>query len=326
MGTALFNTVPISSLTAAHLGYRGTDEYTVNRGAEALKKYTVTYKSHVGKIIAVTDSRRTVQVMSDIWEEWTERTVTVWSDLQQAGVTFVSDSAGYGTPATASAYEVDATPEVVAKYRRWVATVSLPNKAARVAETHGKALEGAAETKRQEVVFGLRRGRTYEVVRGRKYPHGMTGVLVWHGENRFGPTAMLATTDRRDARGRYADVIFINPNNLKRVQDAAFDAELDAVSKERAAIPAEMERVYRETLHKDLTEVAKEWGVSYDKVVERAVEVAKQEVDHLRKRHGEIADVIIYADGPNFDNDMRRCNRLSDQVKAYERMTAALAT
>lgn len=325
MTTPLFKTVPVSSLTAAHLGYTGTDEYTVKRGQEMLTKYVTTYKSYVGKIISVSDSRRTVQVMSDIWEDWTERTVTVWSDLKGEAVTFVSDSAGYGTPATASAYEVDATPETVAKYRRWVSTVSIPAAAARAAEAHLKSLEIDNEEKRNRLVSGLHKGRTYRVVRGRKYPHGLMGVLVWHGENRFGPTAMVATSDRKDARGRYADVIFISPNNLEVVEDDASKAELKRLLDERTTFAAEVEKTYRAEVEKRLTEVAKEWGVSVDTLVRRASEVATEEATKRIERETEMASVLSYADGPNYDNDLAVMKRLTTEAKSYQRLVAALA-
>lgn len=324
MNTSLFKTVPISSLTATDLGYRGTDEWTVKRGKEALEKYTRKYNSYVGKILAVADTRRTVQVMSDIWEEWQERTVTVWSAAEHKAITFVSDNHTYGHPAQASAYEVDATPEVVTKYRRWVATVSLPEQAARKAEARRKELEEALDLKREEALYGLRKGTTYEVVRGRKYPHGTMGVLVWHGQNRFGPTAMLATTDRKDAKGRYADVIFLNPANLKVADNDALKAELKKIADERATIPAEVEETYRAVLNELLTATAKEWGVSYEVIARRAVEVAKEESAVLRKRESEIGSVLSYADGPNFDNDLNTCAWLTREANAYDRLTAAL--
>jgi len=325
MNTSLFKTVPLSSLTAADIGYRGTDEWTVKRGQEALKKYIVDRKGYLGKVISVADTRRTVQVMSDIWEEWQERTVTVWSDMQGKALTFVSDNWTVGHPAQASAYEVDATPEVVAKYRRWVATVSLPEQATRAAEARRKELEEALDRKREEALYGLRKGNTYEVVRGRKYPHGTMGVLLWHGENRFGPTAMLATTDRKDAKGRYADVIFINPANLKVADNDALKAELKRIADERANIPAEVDQTYRAVLNERLTATAKEWGVSVEVVTRRAVEVAKEESARLRSRVNEIDSVLSYADGSNFDRDVKTCESLSQQANAYDRLTAALA-
>jgi hypothetical protein len=214
---------------------------------------------------------------------------------------------------------------VVAKYRRWVATVSLPEQATRAAEARRKELEEALDRKREEALYGLRKGNTYEVVRGRKYPHGTMGVLVWHGENRFGPTAMLATTDRKDAKGRYADVIFINPANLKVADNDALKAELKRIADERANIPAEVDQTYRAVLNERLTATAKEWGVSVEVVTRRAVEVAKEESARLRSRVNEIDSVLSYADGSNFDRDVKTCESLSQQANAYDRLTAALA-
>lgn len=72
----------------------------------------------------------------------------------------------------------------------------------------------------------VRRGETWVVVKGRKFAHGTVGKVFWVGTNRWGTSAGIATSDRRDAQGRNLDAIFVSTSNLRKVLDDAEDCRV----------------------------------------------------------------------------------------------------
>jgi hypothetical protein len=63
-------------------------------------------------------------------------------------------------------------------------------------------------------------GDEVEIVRGRKYPKGLHGVVLWSGEGHYGPQVLIWLTDARP--GLYQNKkgepkIYINPDNLAHI-------------------------------------------------------------------------------------------------------------
>lgn len=69
---------------------------------------------------------------------------------------------------------------------------------------------------------GLRKGDRVEVVKGRKYPKGLRGVVLWIGDGMYGQQALVYLLDV--APGKYADKkgepkIYIATGNLAHTED-----------------------------------------------------------------------------------------------------------
>lgn len=160
-----------------------------------------TRTSHEGLVLGAPVGRD-VRIMSDVWE-WA-RFVPVWNPTS-AKIEEVCLGYSYGMSSETGESVEDATLEVKA-----------------AADAHRAKL--AAEKAEREAAYRLAeaqaehdrplRGKTMQVVRGRKVPKGTVGTVVITGKSQYGPYAMLATTERKLANGRYADTVFINPAYL----------------------------------------------------------------------------------------------------------------
>lgn len=68
----------------------------------------------------------------------------------------------------------------------------------------------------------LKNGDSVRVVAGRKVPKGTTGVIFWQGENQWGKSVGIRTSDRKDTRGRWADVHFVKPSYLELLKEREY--------------------------------------------------------------------------------------------------------
>lgn len=77
------------------------------------------------------------------------------------------------------------------------------------------------ELGREEARREVRRDRWVRVVKGRKVPVGTEGRVVWVGNGNWGLRVGVATSEERDANGRYKDVVWTAASNCEVVLDAA---------------------------------------------------------------------------------------------------------
>ena len=101
----------------------------------------------------------------------------------------------------------------------------------------------------------LRRGNKYKIVAGRKYPHGLVGVLFWTGQNAYGISVGLSTSSRKLENGRAADVIFTTPGNLEFVPDADTVAKIE---EERANADNVYSKKFKEVVNEMTEHLARE--------------------------------------------------------------------
>jgi hypothetical protein len=120
-----------------------------------------------------------------------------------------------------SVCRIDATPETIAKAQAWMVNVWAPPHVRR-----------GIETKRAKVEKGDR----VRVNRGRKVAKGTEGVVFFMQEVRFSYHNVqtkigVATTDRKDARGRFVDVAWTYLANVDKLDIVpTTDAEVAAAS------------------------------------------------------------------------------------------------
>ena len=178
-----------------------------------------TYKAETeGNIIALWERSDSEQVMSDVWDYATNQYALVWFPKEQAAKVIVIQYAykdantGYGTP-----YQVDATPEVMAAFEKWYQTTARPYLAKEQAQSTANGYIKGIE---QNIAIAQRinKGDIVTVARGRKFPIGLTGKLFWIGESQWGVKGGVALSDRKDAKGRNLDVMWIALNNLDKAK------------------------------------------------------------------------------------------------------------
>lgn len=110
-------------------------------------------------------------------------------------------------------------------------TVDAPDDLKKVYELHKAAeqakrqAEKAAQYVREEREKAERdwhapeKGKVMVVVRGRKVPQGTVGKVFWLDDIYNPYRAGLAVSDERDDQGRYSDVVWVNADYLKNVDD-----------------------------------------------------------------------------------------------------------
>lgn len=229
--TRLLKTVTVDEVTKGNFNYI-TDE--------GLAEYKAKRTKFVGCVLVVTDRAQEVRVMSDVWDTEVTRTVTVWDAEQGCPLTMTTDTyLGWNsrTLDRVSVWEVDATPEAVAAYNKWMLEVGIPQAADEKAnETRRKqwaALKGQIDS---ILSPEPRKGQVWEVVKGRKFAKGTRGKLFWSGTNQWGESFGLATSDRKDEQGRNADAIFVASGNLAYVPTDEDNAEVALLEQEIAAL------------------------------------------------------------------------------------------
>lgn len=229
--TRLFKTVTVDQITKENFSYI-TDE--------GLAEYKAKRTKFVGCVLTVTDEQTTVQVMSDVWDTEYTRTVTVWDAEQGCPRTMTTDTdLGYNSRKRerASVWEVDATPEFVAAYNKWMLEVGIPQSAAQKANDTRRKQEASLKGQIDSILCpNPQRGQVWEVVKGRKFAKGTRGKLFWYGMNQWGESFGLATSDRKDEKGRNADAIFVASGNLAYVPTDEDNAKVALLEKEIAAL------------------------------------------------------------------------------------------
>lgn len=138
------------------------------------------------------------RVMSDIYADI--YFAVVWNPDTQAPETVETHSA-FELDRRRAIVKVDATPEVRAAY-----------KAYREAETKRFEAQEARRALENLVQNEFKRhcepqvGQTVVVTRGRKVKKGTNGVIFWMKNGRAG----VRTSDRKDTKGQWADVVWVN--------------------------------------------------------------------------------------------------------------------
>lgn len=98
---------------------------------------------------------------------------------------------------------IDASPEMQEKAHQW-----LRGKV----KAYILELLVAYTTERSTTITN---GDTVCVVKGRKIPKGTRGIVFWNGETRYGSSVGIRFSDKKDSSGKYIDVEFTAPINLK---------------------------------------------------------------------------------------------------------------
>jgi len=163
----------------------------------------------LGKVVDIIETYETIRIWSDESTSGTVMRALVWDDNANkpmyVQIGYRSEYNQWGERYTV--WEVDANAETRAKYLAWQTMNTLVGDLS-------KRVQSLTDARTQYEV--LTKGHVAKVVRGRKYPKGITGKVTWIGQNKFGVVAMLATSDRK-VGNRHADVIFITLDNLERV-------------------------------------------------------------------------------------------------------------
>jgi hypothetical protein len=291
--------VDLTALTPENIGERSDSGY----GHQRLEDYVSRRKGYAGKVVAVSDTEKYESRGYDDGDTVYRRTVTVFDG--EKGVTFDSDVVLYRN-GRATAWDVDATPEVMAEYYKWYLSVELP----RLAAVEAAAEKGRLLRKLDEVQAtvtappALARGQTYKVVRGRKVPIGTTGKVFWWGDKGWGMAVGMNTSDRKDARGKNLDVVFVALKNLEYVPDAqasaAASAALSANSVERVAAEGAAVRHGVEYYRNSLNDWLKKTGYDGDSVRQRLIEVidgaVKKTADKTKVYAATIALLALHQD------------------------------
>lgn len=169
-----------------------------------------------GAVVRVTEEVRSWSSYDD-YRSWPVQLVTVWNAETNAAET-VEVTGNESFRDSLTLWEVDADAETVAQYNNWVATVA----AVAVAHAEVKRVQDRRASITSDEVAEvlnppLRKGQVWEVVKGRKFPIGAKGKVFWWDNGKWGLKVGLATTERKDERGRNRDVIFVAFDNLRYV-------------------------------------------------------------------------------------------------------------
>ena len=155
-----------------------------------------------GRVIGV--YMRDYRAMSDVYTYATFASVWNGTCIEEVLV-----NANFECDCSCGNAQVDATTEVLASVAAFKAEAEA-KELARVAALRERAAEEAR--KRPD------KGRTVKVVRGRKVPIGTVGVVFWAGIDGYGTQKIgIATSDRKDASGRYIDAVFTAAKNCEAI-------------------------------------------------------------------------------------------------------------
>lgn len=165
--------------------------------------------SHQGCVLST--SSREERVMSDVWAICHYATVIVNGEIQTVG-TGCSEFSGHYD---ATVVTVDATEDAKADFAAYTAgCVRGARFAAAEREQADREVREVAAKRRIE------KGKLVRVTRGRKVPKGTQGRVFWMKDDQWGMRLGIATTDRKDAQGRNADVAWVAASNCDVVNEA----------------------------------------------------------------------------------------------------------
>jgi hypothetical protein len=166
-------------------------------------------ESHHGQVVGMVSED--VRVMSDVWE-W--QTFAIVFDETTCGFERILVSGGNWRPLESHKAVVDATPEILEVYDIW--------KKGKLFRTHEC---GYDERERKTYIerTTVSNGKWVVVDKGRKVPKGTKGIVFWSGIDNWGNLKVgIATTPRKDARNRYADVVWCAASNCKILHEPCF--------------------------------------------------------------------------------------------------------
>lgn len=165
--------------------------------------------SHEGCVVEMFS--RTEQIMSDVWAQvyyavvWDlelERPVRIWTHTE-------GEHGGFYRKAN-----IDASKEINQAYLAWSEGESVGKVFADRLDQYDTEQMLMDSQRRQSCP----KGRKVEVFKGRKVPVGTSGTVFWSGVDNFGRVKLgLFTSERRDSKGRYADVVWVAADNCRPV-------------------------------------------------------------------------------------------------------------
>jgi hypothetical protein len=158
---------------------------------------------HVGQTVEVYS--KVERIMSDVWDD-------VWYSINYdaANMTFITERLPH-----CGSHAVDATDEVKAIYAAFKDGTQLGHAFASAENYQARRVAEELAEKRR-----ITKGKVVRVVKGRKVPKGTQGEVFWMRNDVWGMRLGIATSDRRDARGNWADVAWVAADNVA-VIDAA---------------------------------------------------------------------------------------------------------
>jgi hypothetical protein len=184
-----------------------------------LEKDETTYE---GRVVSV--FTREERVMSDVWEYVTKAIVYSPETLGQKMYNGQIQSSSFlevvvhstGHYLSYGEAEVDASSHIIAQWEQECEQQRKREEAER--------LEREAQARRSEVTVG----KIVKVMKGRKVPKGTFGKVFWVGNNGYGTSVGIATTNKKE-KGRYLDVVFTSIHNVQVVgaeSDEAMNAAI----------------------------------------------------------------------------------------------------
>jgi hypothetical protein len=162
---------------------------------------------HVGLVVEKTSSCE--RIMSDVWA--TCYYAHIW-DVEEGKPKVI----GYGNDEFGSSCTVvvDATDDIKVAYELYKVAVQAKAQALKAAQQVQKNLQEA-----QEEWDAPEKGKVMQVVRGRKVPKGTVGKVFWLDDPCRPYRAGLAVSDEVDERGRHTDIVWVNAEYLKNVDE-----------------------------------------------------------------------------------------------------------
>ena len=192
-----------------------------------------------GIILKVWGETWDVSLMDDYRHGWSIMGL-VWNAAKgKPEVTTIQSREGaYGIREIVTPWSADATPEIQAAYAKWVMKEFVPLYALRKGTDAASAVIKDAYTAWKDyadTVSRVGRNDIVMVVKGRKFAHGLTGKAFWRGESNYGGFKLgVALTDRKDAKGRNTDVMWISESNVERVLSAEEKTQLKSLEEAHA--------------------------------------------------------------------------------------------
>ena len=204
-----------------------------------------------GAVVRVTEEIRSWSFCDD-YRSWPVQRVTVWNSETNAAETVeVAGKESFRDSITL--WEVDADAGTISAYNAWVATVAAVASAHdEVKRVQDRLTSQTAEKVAEVLNPPLRRGQVWEVAKGRKFPIGATGKVFWWDSGKWGLKVGLATTDRKDERGRNRDVIFVAFDNLRYVPTEADKSDVERLNAESTLSPEAQNEIFEEAYRKEL--------------------------------------------------------------------------
>ena len=157
--------------------------------------------AHEGLVLEVFEKEE--RIMSDVWEmmSW----VTVWDEESNAPKSDRRRNMGNHW-SDSIRVTVDATPEIVAKFDAWK---ELRNAKSVLSGAHSDIAQ--ANSRASADHHTPANGKTVVVTRSHKESRkGDIGIVFWHRGGRSG----IRTSDRKNATGQWADVLWVNDTRL----------------------------------------------------------------------------------------------------------------